>query len=210
MKDKRQRMALVWPYAMYGNPALAATLLAYHHHPGFANPGLGHAFYASRFSPYETPVAPYPTHSHNFLPPNSASLARLHGLGIPQTPTVFQPILPHQSCSPSQSDASSDCESTPNPLTTISPIFESVAREVSDTEIKKEVEVSCKRSPSPNFQFPQNLVYTATNFRPDDLQSIQGTWENKKATLPSSSAGQPKTTKLFQPYKNDVPGRVEV
>lgn len=28
MKDKRQRMAMAWPYAMYTDPTLAATLLA--------------------------------------------------------------------------------------------------------------------------------------------------------------------------------------
>ncbi|XP_034951389.1 segmentation protein even-skipped [Chelonus insularis] len=75
MKDKRQRMAMVWPYAMYADPTIAATLLAaanatlpqspYHGAPGMPGGHLGvsshyptaaaYAAYAAnavRYSPY--------------------------------------------------------------------------------------------------------------------------------------------------------------
>ncbi|XP_006611547.1 segmentation protein even-skipped isoform X1 [Apis dorsata] len=74
MKDKRQRMAMAWPYAMYTDPALAATLLAaataslppppYHGPPGIPPTHLAPsypaaaaaAYYAARYTPYPSPV----------------------------------------------------------------------------------------------------------------------------------------------------------
>ncbi|XP_017884397.1 segmentation protein even-skipped-like [Ceratina calcarata] len=72
MKDKRQRMAMAWPYAMYTDPTLAATLLAaataslppppYHGAPGLPSSHLAPnypaaaaaAYYAARYTPYQT------------------------------------------------------------------------------------------------------------------------------------------------------------
>ncbi|XP_011493874.1 PREDICTED: segmentation protein even-skipped [Ceratosolen solmsi marchali] len=70
MKDKRQRMAFVWPYPMYADPTLAGAILAaasaslppaaYHAGPtlpgGHLSPGYSAAaaYYAARYSPYGT------------------------------------------------------------------------------------------------------------------------------------------------------------
>ncbi|XP_032690103.1 segmentation protein even-skipped isoform X2 [Odontomachus brunneus] len=79
MKDKRQRMALAWPYTMYTDPAIAATLLAaaslppvsYHGAPSLptaahlppsqmvhpvAAAAAAASYYASRYAPYPVPV----------------------------------------------------------------------------------------------------------------------------------------------------------
>lgn len=56
MKDKRQRMALAWPYAMYTDPAFAASLLQ------AAAASTGYApysyYHALRYAPY--PLRPQP------------------------------------------------------------------------------------------------------------------------------------------------------
>ncbi|XP_014469797.1 PREDICTED: segmentation protein even-skipped [Dinoponera quadriceps] len=77
MKDKRQRLALAWPYTMYTDPAIAATLLAaaslppvsYHGSPSLpahlppsqmvhpvAAAAAAASYYASRYSPYGGPA----------------------------------------------------------------------------------------------------------------------------------------------------------
>ncbi|XP_034180646.2 segmentation protein even-skipped [Osmia lignaria lignaria] len=98
MKDKRQRMAMAWPYAMYTDPTLAATLLAaatatlppppYHGAPGLPTSHLAPgypaaaaaAYYAARYTPYPTGV---PTTS-------ASSLHRPH----PRTAAAY-PAHPH-------------------------------------------------------------------------------------------------------------------
>jgi hypothetical protein len=73
MKDKRQRMAFVWPYPMYADPTLAGAILAaasaslppaaYHTGPtlpgGHLSPGYSAAaaYYAARYSPYGSHTA---------------------------------------------------------------------------------------------------------------------------------------------------------
>ncbi|XP_076652599.1 segmentation protein even-skipped [Halictus rubicundus] len=99
MKDKRQRMAMAWPFAMYTDPTLTATLLAaataslppspYHGAPGL--PPAAHlapsypaaaaaAYYAARYTPYPAAV---PTSS-------ASSLHRPH----PRTAAAY-PAHPH-------------------------------------------------------------------------------------------------------------------
>ncbi|XP_057322012.1 segmentation protein even-skipped-like [Microplitis mediator] len=107
MKDKRQRMALAWPYAMYNDPTFAASLIAaaasvnvlpqspYHPSAGFPGgyPGSAYAAYASaaRYNPYvgsppsnglhrPHPQTPgYPAHPH-LLQPHGISPLHLTGL----------------------------------------------------------------------------------------------------------------------------------
>lgn len=63
MKDKRQRMAMAWPYAVYTDPALAATIL---HAAAAASGGLAAGyphyppagFYTPRYTPYPPPPPP--------------------------------------------------------------------------------------------------------------------------------------------------------
>ncbi|XP_047371111.1 homeobox even-skipped homolog protein 2 isoform X3 [Vespa velutina] len=120
MKDKRQRMAMAWPYAMY-DPTLAASLFAaatgslpptYHGttHLASSYPAAAAAAYyaATRYSPYPSTVCPttsasslhrpqprtaatYPTtHSHLI---HHTLLPPLHltGLGVPSVgSTAFQ------------------------------------------------------------------------------------------------------------------------
>ncbi|KAK9512788.1 hypothetical protein O3M35_001127 [Rhynocoris fuscipes] len=54
MKDKRQRMAMAWPYAVYTDPALAASLLQ------AAAAGLHYPYpaYYPRYTPYPPPPPP--------------------------------------------------------------------------------------------------------------------------------------------------------
>ncbi|XP_076234412.1 segmentation protein even-skipped [Calliopsis andreniformis] len=102
MKDKRQRMAMAWPYAMYTDPTLAATLLAaatatlppppYHSAPGLPPTHLAPsypaaaaaAYYAARYTPYPGAV---PTTS-------ASSLHRPHprtAAAYPGHPHLLQP-----------------------------------------------------------------------------------------------------------------------
>ncbi|XP_071870280.1 segmentation protein even-skipped [Bombus fervidus] len=94
MKDKRQRMAMAWPYAMYTDPTLAATLLAaataslpppYHASPGLPPTHLGHgypaaaAYYATRYTPYTA------------APTGASSLHRPHPRNAAAYPHLLQP-----------------------------------------------------------------------------------------------------------------------
>lgn len=58
MKDKRQRMAMAWPYAVYTDPAFAASILqaAAASAGGLAYP-YPPAYYPPRYSPYPLPRA---------------------------------------------------------------------------------------------------------------------------------------------------------
>lgn len=110
MKDKRQRMAMAWPYAMCADPAIAATLFAaaanaslppnpYHPNPAMTAAHLGvptsypaaaaAAYYASRYSPYQGS----PGGVSNGL---ASALHRPH----PQSPAYHPHLLqPHHSIS---------------------------------------------------------------------------------------------------------------
>lgn len=261
MKDKRQRMALVWPYAMYSDPALTATLLAAslpppaYHHPGLPGPHASSygpaasaaAFYASRFSPYQAPSAlhrpshhpqapTYPPHHHSnsYLQPGSIGVSpSLHVPSAASYPTpvasealspVYRPILSSQSYSPPHSDASSDCDSAsgaPNSSPKPSCNNDDNNNNTSQEEDNSPKKFDAKRSPSPmsSFKFPPSLALAAANFQSAQLQSIQSAWENRNSifTYPSGLSTSPTSskstkiggTKLFQPYKNDVPERAK-
>ncbi|KAF3420796.1 hypothetical protein E2986_04895 [Frieseomelitta varia] len=109
MKDKRQRMAMAWPYAMYTDPTLAATLLAAAtaslppspYHPG--TPGLppthlapgypaaaAAAYYAVRYTPYS---GANPT-------TNTASLHRPHPRAATAYPAHPHLLQPHPTLQP--------------------------------------------------------------------------------------------------------------
>ncbi|XP_043266122.1 segmentation protein even-skipped [Colletes gigas] len=107
MKDKRQRMAMAWPYAMYTDPTLAATLLAaatatlppppYHGAPGLPPSHLAPsypaaaaaAYYAARYTPYPT----VPTTS-------ASSLHRPHPRTAAAYPAHPHLLQPHPSLPP--------------------------------------------------------------------------------------------------------------
>ncbi|XP_076764883.1 uncharacterized protein LOC143431818 [Xylocopa sonorina] len=108
MKDKRQRMAMAWPYAMYTDPTLAATLLAaatatlppppYHGAPGLPPTHLAPtypaaaaaAYYAARYTPYPGAV---PTTS-------ASSLHRPHPRTAAAYPAHPHLLQPHPSLPP--------------------------------------------------------------------------------------------------------------
>ncbi|XP_076679870.1 segmentation protein even-skipped [Andrena cerasifolii] len=108
MKDKRQRMAMAWPYAMYTDPTLAATLLAaatatlppppYHGAPGLPPTHLGPsypaaaaaAYYAARYTPYPGAV---PTSS-------ASALHRPHPRTAAAYPAHPHLLQPHPSLPP--------------------------------------------------------------------------------------------------------------
>lgn len=105
MKDKRQRMAMAWPYAMYTDPTLAATLLAaatatlpppppYHSaaHLAPSYPAAAAAAYyaAARYSPYPSSVAPTTTASslHRPQPRTAAAYPSAHSHLLPPHPLL--------------------------------------------------------------------------------------------------------------------------
>ncbi|KAF7996441.1 hypothetical protein HCN44_002073 [Aphidius gifuensis] len=118
MKDKRQRMAMVWPYAVYADPAMMSLLAAasasmpqspYHHHhnqgmtpshltvpAGYQNAAAAAAFYATRYSPYGLP----PSHqSVTATSPPGSGLHRSHHHQHHQSPLNYHPhhlLQPHQ------------------------------------------------------------------------------------------------------------------
>lgn len=115
MKDKRQRMALAWPYAMYTDPTIAATILAaasaslpspYHGGPGIPSSHLGvapnypaaaaAAYYAARYSPYSVNAAAAAAGAAGLHRPHPQSAA------YPPPPPPHHPHLlqPHPSLAP--------------------------------------------------------------------------------------------------------------
>lgn len=109
MKDKRQRMAMAWPYAVYTDPAFAASILqaaaasagvgglaavaagagSYHYPP---------AYYGHRYVPYPPPPPPPPP------PPQYCRLSPAHSDASAAT------LSPeHRDPSPDDCDGSSSC-----------------------------------------------------------------------------------------------------
>ncbi|XP_054290590.1 segmentation protein even-skipped-like [Macrosteles quadrilineatus] len=75
MKDKRQRMAMAWPYAVYTDPAFAASILqaAAASASGLAAVAANYpyppAYYPPRYAPYPRPAFPMPDMEAPLLPP---------------------------------------------------------------------------------------------------------------------------------------------
>ncbi|XP_053982438.1 segmentation protein even-skipped [Hylaeus anthracinus] len=244
MKDKRQRMAMAWPYAMYTDPTLAATLLAaatatlppppYHGAPGLPPAHLAPssypaaaaaAYYAARYTPYQTGVpnsqsslhrphprtaAPYPAHPHLLQPHHSLPPLHLSGLGVPTVGnTAFQVNNPPTTVgatyrptllpdlSPVPSDASSDCDCVGT-----QPHHHHNGQQMHD-----------KTTPPPESQHPAQIKMPSGMVGlPTTIQAI-GAFESKHAytsivTTPSVvQATKMDPPKLFQPYKNDITER---
>ncbi|KAK1130008.1 hypothetical protein K0M31_019695 [Melipona bicolor] len=238
MKDKRQRMAMAWPYAMYTDPTLAATLLAAAtaslpppYHPG--TPGLSAhmapgypttaaAYYAVRYTPYPaaTPTtntaslhrphprtaAAYSAHPHLLQPHPTLQPLHLTNLGVstvantafPQVnnpPTTVQlnsyrPTMPD--LSPTQSDASSECDCA-------------ATHQQHHHHTCQQHQQIRETSPTPNGTHPTQPIKLPTGISlPGSVQSI-GTFDSNNsygATIVTTDA-----PKLFQPYKNDISER---
>ncbi|KAG7209682.1 hypothetical protein KM043_011327 [Ampulex compressa] len=109
MKDKRQRMAIAWPYtAMYTDPALAATLLAaaatlpplpYHGGPGLTPSHLTPGYPAPPTAGYYgARYAPYPTGSSTAAAAAAVAASSLHRphprtvAAYPTHPHLLQPL----------------------------------------------------------------------------------------------------------------------
>ncbi|KAJ4439832.1 hypothetical protein ANN_07960 [Periplaneta americana] len=82
MKDKRQRMAMAWPYAVYTDPAFAASILQAAAASAGGLPGIAAAAAAAaygspysyyhphaRYGPYPPPLPPPPHRPQPYLPP---------------------------------------------------------------------------------------------------------------------------------------------
>lgn len=86
MKDKRNRLALAWPYAVYSDPALAASILQ----AAAASAGVGALpGLAAAFNPYSLP--PYYHHPHQTAPPPPASMMPRYT--YPGVPPHMHPAL---------------------------------------------------------------------------------------------------------------------
>ncbi|XP_068083925.1 segmentation protein even-skipped [Anabrus simplex] len=103
MKDKRQRMAMAWPYAVYTDPAFAASILQAAAASAGGLPGIAAAAAAAYSSPYSfyhhphahpqhpalTRYSPYPSLG---VPPPPSPLHRPQPSTFPPPPP---PTLPH-------------------------------------------------------------------------------------------------------------------
>ena len=228
MKDKRQRMAFVWPYPMYTDPALAGALLAaassYHLSPAVAGghlaPGYGAAasapYYASRYSPYGMHASPgsgalhrphpqpaaYP--AAHMLPaaPHHPALPQLHLPGLAAVPPAAAPAAPAAS-PPSYRGAA------PSLLPQLSPAHSDASS--SDCDCAPPQQGSPGQPEK--LKLPAGLALAAAG----QLHSIQSAFESKPLPPPPAGyaaaaqtglpLGKPtriEAPKLFQPYKNDI------
>jgi homeobox even-skipped family protein len=133
MKDKRQRMAMAWPYAVYTDPAFAASILQAAAASAGALPGIAaaaaaaaysspysyyHPHHISRYNSYPPPLPPQPYLAHQqaspppLLPPHTAAAP---SLGIASTlPAHFS----LRTASPAHSPHSENSSPTLSPPTT--------------------------------------------------------------------------------------------
>jgi homeobox even-skipped family protein len=144
MKDKRQRMAMAWPYAVYTDPAFAASILQAAAASAGALPGMAaaaaaaaaysspysyyHPHHISRYTSYPPPLTasplhrpqPYLTHQQSspppLLPPQNAAAPSL-GVSLPSITTALPPHFPLRAASPAHSPHSDNTSPTHSPPT---------------------------------------------------------------------------------------------
>ncbi|XP_015592604.1 segmentation protein even-skipped [Cephus cinctus] len=231
MKDKRQRMAMAWPYAIYTDPTLAATLLAaatatlppppYHGTPGLPPTHLAPnypaaaaaAYYTARYNPY--PASAPATTSTGLHRPHPQSPAYPHHHHLlqphPALPPLHLPTLgvPTNTHSPFVSP----------PTSTSAPTYRPTLPELSPSHSDTSSDCDCGAahphshihplSSSGEKTPPLKLPTTMAIGLPAQIQTIQSAFENKSYSGPLNTSTVSATTKidapkLFQPYKSDI------
>jgi len=203
MKDKRQRMAMAWPYAVYTDPAFAASILQAAAASAGALPGIAAAAAAAaysspytyyhphqlpRYNPYAPPLPtpplhrpqPYLTHQQSSPPP----LLPPHNTAAPSLGINLPPHFSLRTTSPAHSTRSDNSSPTLSPPTT------------------NNNDDNCDGSPSCRCGIV-NCV-TGGNKNNDFGSSAPPASLIMTTALKSPHAEPPK---LFQPYKSDITER---
>ena len=222
MKDKRQRMAMAWPYAVYTDPAFAASILQAAAASAGGLPGIAAAAAAAaysspysyyhphqlpRYNPYPPPLPPSPLHrpqpylTHQqsspppLLPPPTTSGSSL-GISLPtitSTPTLG---LPSNLAPPFslRTTSISPAHSTrsDNSTPTLSP----------PTNNNDD---NCDGSPSCRCGIVNCVTGNKSEFTP-----VTTTPLIKSVTSPNTTLHHSEPPKLFQPYKSDITERAWV
>ena len=203
MKDKRQRMAMAWPYAVYTDPAFAASILQAAAASAGALPGIAaaaaaaaytspytyyHPHQLSRYNPYAPPLPtpplhrpqPYLTHQQSspppLLPPQNTAAPSL-GINLP-------PHFSLRTASPAHSTRSDNSSPTLSPPTT------------------NNNDDNCDGSPSCRCGIVNCVTGGSKNN--DFSHSAPPASLIMTTALKSPHAEPPK---LFQPYKSDISER---
>ncbi|XP_012274011.1 segmentation protein even-skipped [Orussus abietinus] len=223
MKDKRQRMAMAWPYAMYTDPALAATLLAaatatlpppaYHGAAGLPTAHLAPsypaaaaaAYYAARYSPYPGPPTAPTSASAGLHRPHAQAPSYPHPHlvqphpALPALPALHLPTLGSGSpFGPPPTSAAAPTYHRPS-LPELSPSHSDTSSECDCGAAHPHAHMPPSANPrdkaSPPLKLPLGL--------PAQIQTIQTAFESKgyTGTATNTKIDPPK---LFQPYKSDV------
>ena len=225
MKDKRQRIAMAWPYAMYTDPTLAATLIAAataglppppygampptHYSPAAAAAA---GYYASRYSPY-------PTTSNG--PAAASSLHRPH----PQhQAAAYSPhhhthlIQAHHTISPLHVNGLSHAYMSP-PMASTAPTYRPILMpdlSPSHSDASSECELNCtrqilnhpslSRDKSPTLKMPISITASgiSQSIQPGSIRTIQGAFESKNIGS-YHHTGMPASPRVPSPSKIDTP-----
>lgn len=226
MKDKRQKLALAWPFAMYdpavvnilNNNILNNNMLNPYHRfynmptsltPGYGAPGAG---YGQRFSPYPcapvpAPAAPASELPHMMQPPYPhPDSPYLHH------PNIMQPHLSHPTLHlpnlglgvPNSTYMSSTSPTSSSGSPTFRPNL------ISPTHSDASSDCDCTGQQRPNIGAASPTLKVPTSLPTKDYDAHKlglGTYPSSEIT---SSCGPVRSTKieppkLFQPYKNDLP-----
>ncbi|KAJ8681407.1 hypothetical protein QAD02_017194 [Eretmocerus hayati] len=214
MKDKRQRMALVWPYPMYTDPALAGAILAAASAASQLQPSPTAASAYPGHSP--TPHSPHGHHPHHlgsyaayyaaarYSPYAAAAAAALHRPHptspiSPTTPTSAVPPLHLATGFPGP--AGYGCSPIGSPISPTTPLSHALLAQ-----------------PQPPQLSPAHSDASSSN----DCSPVEGKKQGTAALLrgsvsyPSHLQFAPvmaptptklEPPKLFQPYKNDISER---
>lgn len=199
MKDKRQRIAIAWPYAaIYSDPTMAASILqACANSVGMAPYGYGHAQVIPQmpvmspqmphfpYSPYR--YAPYPIPPPQRTPgstPPSSQYPLLNGSLTGSNQANYGPLtIPKPQCTPPHDVLQS-------PASQHSVLSLSPGSDKEHNTSKYDLSSSSENSPVKSLSStPQGLLMTAPQSSPS--QTI----------LPVSSE---KPLKLFKPYKSEA------
>ncbi|XP_043464775.1 segmentation protein even-skipped-like [Leptopilina heterotoma] len=225
MKDKRQRMALAWPYMDPNFAATLATIAAAStlQHPPYPTPAAGihlnyplpAAYYGARFSPYGSSAPAtnaaslqrphlqspsYPHHPHILQPHHNLPPLHLPGLGVPNvgnTPYMSPPL-----------STNTTPTYRPTMLSEMSPVHSDTS---SDCDCSGSIHphgachIASRDKASPPLKPVASLA--------SPIQAMHNVYEQKTIAdygigLTSSPTLQKgikvEPPKLFQPYKNDI------
>ncbi|XP_076390377.1 segmentation protein even-skipped [Megachile rotundata] len=235
MKDKRQRMAMAWPYAMYTDPTLAATLLAaatatlppppYHGGPGLPPSHLAPsypaaaaaAYYAARYTPY--PAVPTTSASSLHRPhPRTAAAYPAHPHLLQPHPSLPPlhlsglgvPTVGNTAFQVNNPPTSAAATYRPTLLPELSPVHSDTSSDcdcVGTQPHPHHLQMHDKTTPPPN---PALKLPTGLAGIPSNIQTIGFEAKNTYNTIVSTPAVQTtkiEQPKLFQPYKNDISER---